>query len=127
MSKITEQFIRKIPKTDLHLHLDGSLRLSSLIEMARDGKVELPSYEADGLNALVFKERYADLTEYLTGFAYTVGVLQTFTGKSGPSSSCTDHESAHHLVASEPNCIGSSLESEHGVENVERNYWLAVG
>ena len=27
MSKITEQFIRKIPKNDLHLHLDGSLRL----------------------------------------------------------------------------------------------------
>ena len=27
MTKITEQFIRKIPKTDLHLHLDGSLRL----------------------------------------------------------------------------------------------------
>ena len=31
MSKITEQFIRKIPKTDLHLHLDGSLRLPTLI------------------------------------------------------------------------------------------------
>jgi len=77
MSKITEQFIRKIPKTDLHLHLDGSLRLSSLIEMAKSTGVELPSYEQDGLNELVFKERYADLGEYLIGFAFTVGVLQT--------------------------------------------------
>ncbi|MDF7824043.1 adenosine deaminase family protein [Pontiellaceae bacterium B12227] len=77
MSKITEQFIRKIPKTDLHLHLDGSLRLSSLIEMAKAEKVKLPSYEEAGLNELVFKPKYANLGEYLAGFAYTCGVLQT--------------------------------------------------
>ena len=77
MPKITEQFIRKIPKTDLHLHLDGSLRLPTLIEMAKSGGIKLPSYEEAGLNELVFKEHYVDLGEYLTGFAYTVGVLQT--------------------------------------------------
>ena len=76
MSKINEQFIRKIPKTDLHLHLDGSLRLASLIEMAKADGVELPSCEEAGLNELVFKERYANLGEYLTGFAFTVAVLQ---------------------------------------------------
>ena len=77
MSKITEQFIRKIPKTDLHLHLDGSLRLPTLIELAREANIELPSYEEAGLNELVFKDRYANLGEYLAGFAFTVGVLQT--------------------------------------------------
>ncbi len=77
MSKITEQFIQKIPKTDLHLHLDGSLRLSSLIDMAKSEDVKLPSYDEDGLNELVFKTRYANLAEYLGGFAYTVGVLQS--------------------------------------------------
>ncbi len=76
MSKITEQFIQKIPKTDLHLHLDGSLRLSTLIEMAQSAKIELPSYEEAGLNEQVFKKRYANLGEYLTGFAYTVAALQ---------------------------------------------------
>ncbi len=76
MSKIPAQFIQKIPKTDLHVHLDGSLRLPSLIEMAKAGNVELPSYEEAGLNELVFKERYANLSEYLTGFAFTVAVLQ---------------------------------------------------
>lgn len=77
MSNITEPFIRKIPKADLHLHLDGSLRLPTLIELAKAEGVELPSYNQEGLNELVFKPKYADLGEYLAGFAYTVGVLQT--------------------------------------------------
>lgn len=76
MSKISDQFIQKIPKTDLHLHLDGSLRLSSLIEMAKNSNVPLPSYEETGLNERVFKDRYANLGEYLAGFSYTVAVLQ---------------------------------------------------
>ena len=36
-------FLREIPKTDLHVHLDGSLRVRTLIELARENGVELPS------------------------------------------------------------------------------------
>jgi adenosine deaminase len=75
-SVITPEFIRAIPKSDLHVHLDGSLRLSTLIELAKTHMVELPSYEEDGLRELVFKDRYAGLGEYLQGFAYTCAVLR---------------------------------------------------
>jgi adenosine deaminase len=68
--------VRRLPKTDLHVHLDGSLRLGSLIELARERKVALPSETPEGLEALVFPARYASLAEYLEGFRYTVGVLQ---------------------------------------------------
>jgi len=68
--------IRRLPKTDLHVHLDGSLRLSSLIEMARERRIALPSETEDGLRQTVFRERYRDLREYLEGFRYTVAVLQ---------------------------------------------------
>ena len=74
---LTEPLLRALPKTDLHVHLDGSLREQSLIELAREAGVELPSQSVEGLNALVFKPEYADLREYLTGFAYTTAVLQT--------------------------------------------------
>lgn len=73
---ITHQLIRALPKTDLHLHLDGSLRESSLIEMARERDVRLPADTVEGLNHLVFKESYSSLEEYLTGFAYTCAVMQ---------------------------------------------------
>jgi adenosine deaminase len=73
---ITPEFIRAIPKSDLHLHLDGSLRLRTLIELAREAKVKLPSNTEAGLRKLVFKDAYKDLPEYLHGFMYTCSVLQ---------------------------------------------------
>lgn len=77
MTKYSHEFLTEIPKTDLHVHLDGSLRLTTLIDIAREQKITLPSYTEEGLRETVFKERYADLPEYLQGFAYTVAVMQT--------------------------------------------------
>lgn len=68
-------FLRAMPKTDLHLHLDGSLRLPTLIELASERNVELPSQTAEGLLELVFKENYRDLPDYLHGFVYTCAVM----------------------------------------------------
>jgi adenosine deaminase len=75
--KISKEFIEQIPKTDLHLHLDGSLRLSTLIELARENGIKLPAYSEAELHHLVFKDKYDSLTDYLKGFAYTTAVLQT--------------------------------------------------
>ncbi len=75
---IARELIRAVPKSDLHAHLDGSLRASTLIELAREQGVELPSYEVAGLLETVFKPSYANLGEYLLGFDYTCAVLQSF-------------------------------------------------
>lgn len=76
MSEFSNDFIREIPKTDLHLHLDGSLRISTLIDLAKERGVRLPSFTEEGLRELVFKPSYKNLDEYLTGFAWTGKVLQ---------------------------------------------------
>lgn len=71
-----QELIRKIPKTDLHLHLDGSIRLETIAEIGQKEGIDLPSYTAEGLNELVFKEHYADLEEYLKTFGYSCAVMQ---------------------------------------------------
>ena len=71
-----ESLVRDLPKTDLHVHLDGSLRLTTLIELAQRQHVELPAYTESGLRELVFKPHYRNLPEYLEGFRYTCAVLQ---------------------------------------------------
>ncbi len=75
-TKIPREFIRAIPKTDLHVHLDGSIRIPTLIELAKENSVPLPSYTESGLKETVFKERYNNLGEYLSGFQYTVAAMQ---------------------------------------------------
>ncbi|MCX6581670.1 MAG: adenosine deaminase family protein [Candidatus Aminicenantes bacterium] len=75
--KITREFIEKIPKTDLHLHLDGSIRLSTLIELAQENDIPLPAHSEKELKAKVFKNKYQNLEEYLQGFTYTGAVLQS--------------------------------------------------
>jgi adenosine deaminase len=66
-----------VPKSDLHVHLDGSLRLDTLVELARASGVALPSYDVTDLRVQVFKDRYSDLRDYLRGFGYTCAVLRT--------------------------------------------------
>jgi len=36
MGRIPGEFLQAIPKTDLHVHLDGSLRINTLIEIAKE-------------------------------------------------------------------------------------------
>ena len=44
----SKEYLKKLPKTDLHLHLDGSVRISTLIELSKEAGVELPSYTEEG-------------------------------------------------------------------------------
>lgn len=74
--EITRDFIQKLPKSDLHVHLDGSIRPRTLIDLARRRKLDLPSFEVSGLRELVFKTRYRDLGDYLTGFGYATAAMQ---------------------------------------------------
>lgn len=73
---ITPEFIDAIPKTDLHLHLDGSLRIPTLIELSKKGGFELPAWDEEGLKATVYKETYKDLPDYLHGFKYTGFIMR---------------------------------------------------
>jgi adenosine deaminase len=75
---IAQELIQAVPKSELHTHLDGSMRVSTLIELAREQGVLLPSYQIAGMNELVFKPVYKNLPEYLLGFDYTCAVLLSF-------------------------------------------------
>lgn len=46
-----EQFLRRLPKTDLHAHLQGAIRATTLIELAIRHVVPLPSYEPESVYA----------------------------------------------------------------------------
>ena len=45
--------LHALPKIDLHRHLEGSLRLETLAEIAREHGIDLPSYDIDRLRPYV--------------------------------------------------------------------------
>lgn len=79
--KLTREFIQKLPKTDLHVHLDGSVRISTLIELAKKHKIDLPSYEPEELKKIICcDEKCESLDDYLQGFHIVNRVLQNKEG-----------------------------------------------
>ena len=41
--KFNSEIIKKLPKAELHCHLDGSLRLDTIIELSKKQGLKLPS------------------------------------------------------------------------------------
>ena len=78
MNKITKEILHRLPKVELHCHLDGSLRVQSMIELAKQNKVELPSMDIYQLkNVLSIGKNRISLEEYIDRFEITLSVLQT--------------------------------------------------
>lgn len=71
-------FIQQAPKAELHNHIDGGLRVQTVLELAKKHHVDLPSYEYDDLlKVLTVDENCKSLLEYFKPFEYTLNVLQT--------------------------------------------------
>ena len=72
------ELFQSLPKADLHVHLDGSLRLATIVDLAREENVELPSYEPAELRRIMhLGENCGSLSEYLKAFEVTLKVMQT--------------------------------------------------
>ncbi|MBN1313045.1 MAG: adenosine deaminase [Anaerolineae bacterium] len=65
-----------MPKIELHRHLEGTLRLDTLAEIAREHKIDLPGYDVDTIRPLVqiTDDDQAHSKTYLSKF----GVLRSF-------------------------------------------------
>lgn len=78
MNNITYEQIKALPKTDLHVHLDGSLRLQTILNLADLYRINLPANDIAGLKkAIVVDENCSSLEDYLRAFDITLKVLQT--------------------------------------------------
>ncbi|WP_150306967.1 adenosine deaminase [Planctomonas psychrotolerans] len=73
--------ITTLPKVSLHDHLDGGLRPQTILELADEIGLELPSDDAEGL-ATWFADQSdsGSLVEYLKTFDVTIAVMQTEDG-----------------------------------------------
>ena len=75
---VTREMIRRMPKVELHDHLDGGVRADTLIDLAKKQGVALPHTQTEELS-LWFQRGAArkSLSLYLEGFDVTLSVMQT--------------------------------------------------
>ncbi len=78
----TAEIIKKVPKVQLHDHLDGGLRPQTVIELANDiNYKELPTHNPEELAQWFHRgANKGNLVEYLQGFQHTCAVMQTKEG-----------------------------------------------
>jgi adenosine deaminase len=80
MTALTPAFIervRRMPKAELHCHLDGSLRPATLFELSTARDLRLPVPTAAALGDWMRVDDAANLEEYLARFEVTLAVMQT--------------------------------------------------
>ena len=65
-----------MPKAELHLHLDGSLRVPTALELARSRGVDAPGDWAGMSAALIAPERTRDQAELLRAFELPIALMQ---------------------------------------------------
>ncbi len=74
---IDQKIIRKMPKTDLHCHLDGSVRIDTILELAAEQNVKLPTTDRKKLKKLLVPGlKCKSLVDYLRPFDITLSVMQ---------------------------------------------------
>ena len=70
--------LERLPKAELHVHLDGSLRPGTVWELAQEQDVELPADSEEGIGRWFRQELpERDLVGYLARFDVTTAVMQT--------------------------------------------------
>ena len=72
----TDRLLEAMPKAELHLHLDGSLRIDTALDLARSRGIEAPTTWRGMFDALVAPMPCRDQAELLRAFDLPIALMQ---------------------------------------------------
>ena len=89
--------IRRLPKAELHLHLDGSLRVETALELARTRDVEAPRDLAGMRAALVAPMPCTSQAELLRAFDLPIALMQDAEALERIAAELVETKAAEHV------------------------------
>ncbi len=104
------------PKIELHVHLEGTVRAHTLLQLARRNGVALPVHTAEGLAGLY---EFTDFLHFLDGWTLTTSVLRTACrcgGRPAPQGARCDKATLAtlHAIGEAARWSASELATENG-------------
>jgi adenosine deaminase len=74
---VSRELLHRLPKAELHVHLDGSLRPETMLELAAEYEKWMPATDAEHLRDYMHVQDARNLVEYLQRFEITLSIMQT--------------------------------------------------
>lgn len=102
LNMLDYKLIKAIPKVELHDHLDGGLRVETIIDIAKRDYIPLPETDPDRLSA--WFSRGSDeksLSLYLKAFSVTTAVMQTLEDLERVAFECIEDYHKENIVYAE--------------------------
>ena len=74
---VDRDLLTRLPKAELHCHMDGSVRPTTLLELGAEYGVAMPRITPEGLREYMRVDDARNLEDYLARFDVTLSVMQT--------------------------------------------------
>jgi adenosine deaminase len=74
---LSRELLSRLPKAELHCHLDGSVRPETMLDLAREFGTPMPAADVAELRSYMKVDDAQSLEDYLERFAVTLSVMQT--------------------------------------------------